>query len=191
MPPRDLMEEVAAWIGKAESDLKAIRLMLPAADALLDIVCYHAQQAAEKYLKALLIFYGIPFRRTHDLEELRRLLPSSSSVPAEVGDLSGLTVEAAESRYPDIGSVYDRKMAEDAGPYRRTGEVIGSRRTALPGLCGTSIGFGSPRPLRVRPLPVSPRLPLSCMTSPHTVAVAPGCYANFLNEYHGLISRWK
>ncbi len=113
MPPREVMEEVAAWIAKAESDLKNIKLVLPAEDAPFDTVYFHAQQAAEKYLKALLVFYGIPIRKTHDLYELLIMLPSSSSVPAEVGDLSDLTDAAVAARYPEMGITYDRKTATD------------------------------------------------------------------------------
>jgi len=123
MPPKEVLEEVAAWIEKAESDFRNIKLVLPADDAPFDTVCYHAQQAAEKYLKALLTFCGIPFRRTHDLPELLLLLPSSSSVPAEVGDLAELTDAAMASRYPYMGTKYDRKMAEDAV---RTAELVKS-----------------------------------------------------------------
>ena len=36
----------------------------------LDTACFHAQQAAEKYLKAFLCFNGIDFPKTHDIEEL-------------------------------------------------------------------------------------------------------------------------
>jgi HEPN domain-containing protein len=121
MPSREVLEEVAAWIAKAESDFKNIELVLPADDAPFDTVCFHAQQAAEKYLKALLTFYGIPFRKTHDLPELVLLLPSRSSVPGEVGDLTDLTYAAADARYPNAAVQYDRTMAEGAV---RTAELV-------------------------------------------------------------------
>ena len=43
---------VDAWIRKAENDFKNIRATLVRADPAWDTVCFHAQQAAEKYLKA-------------------------------------------------------------------------------------------------------------------------------------------
>ena len=43
---------VDSWIRKAENDLKNIRASLVRADPAWDKVCFHAQQAAEKYLKA-------------------------------------------------------------------------------------------------------------------------------------------
>ncbi len=84
MPPRDVMEEVAAWIKKAESDLKNISLVLPAEDAPFDTVAFHAQQAAEKYLKALLTFYGVPSRRTLCLPIRSRPLAMSPRLPVAV-----------------------------------------------------------------------------------------------------------
>ena len=63
---------VNGWLAKAESDLVAGQQLLAAGP--YDIVCFHAQQAIEKLLKALLAFYDQPPPRTHDLEELQRLV---------------------------------------------------------------------------------------------------------------------
>ena len=78
MPSDAVLHEVDAWIKKAESDFRNIEIVMPAEDAPFDTVCFHAQQAAEKYLKALLTFYGVPFGRTHDLPELILKLPEDS-----------------------------------------------------------------------------------------------------------------
>ncbi len=83
-----MKRETKEWIRKAEMDWEAA-LDLAAAAArthkvLHDTICFHCQQAAEKYLKALLQEAGGPITRTHDLElilaklwpdypELRRL----------------------------------------------------------------------------------------------------------------------
>jgi HEPN domain-containing protein len=61
------IEEIKEWIEKADHDLgsaKVIYLHLP---DYFDSIAFHCQQAAEKYLKALLIFYQIDFVRSHDL----------------------------------------------------------------------------------------------------------------------------
>ncbi|MEO1068074.1 MAG: HEPN domain-containing protein [Cyanobacteria bacterium J06638_6] len=50
-----------AWLAKAEADLQAAELLLNAANPLLDIVCYHAQQCAEKYLKGYLVARSVQF----------------------------------------------------------------------------------------------------------------------------------
>jgi len=60
---------VAAWVGKAESDLTNLELCL-AHERALDTACFHAQQAAEKYLKAYLIAVDREFPLVHNLEKL-------------------------------------------------------------------------------------------------------------------------
>lgn len=57
------------WIKKAESDVENMKTMKESGKAL-DTACFHAQQAAEKYLKAFLCFNGLVFPKTHDIEEL-------------------------------------------------------------------------------------------------------------------------
>ena len=57
------------WMRKAESDIDNLTTMMESGKAL-DTACFHAQQAAEKYLKAFLCFNGIDFPKTHDIEEL-------------------------------------------------------------------------------------------------------------------------
>ena len=57
----------AAWIAKADSDFLNIENNLTVARVPWDTVCFHAQQAAEKLLKAFLVYHGHPLLRTHDL----------------------------------------------------------------------------------------------------------------------------
>ncbi len=59
-----------AWVEKAENDLLNVRNNLAAGEVPWDTVCFHAQQAAEKMLKALLLRHGVPAPRTHDLTAL-------------------------------------------------------------------------------------------------------------------------
>lgn len=60
------------WIAKADLDLRSAE-HLNTGDDFFEVVCFHCQQAVEKYLKALLSHYGeIP--RTHDLTLLTRML---------------------------------------------------------------------------------------------------------------------
>lgn len=112
MPGSDGLRQVQAWIAKADNDLKTIEYLLPHAEAPMDTACFHAHQAAEKYIKALLTFYGAPFRKTHDLAELVLGLPSESTISARVGDLAELSDVGIASRYPDDDSAYDRDTAE-------------------------------------------------------------------------------
>jgi len=62
---------VTEWVKKAEGDFKASSKLSKEIDAdYYDAICFHAQQCAEKYLKAFLVEKNIRFDRTHDLEEL-------------------------------------------------------------------------------------------------------------------------
>ncbi len=61
------------WFQKADHDLANARIVLDAKETPgrpLDTVCFHCQQAVEKYLKGFLTFKEIEFRKEHDLEYL-------------------------------------------------------------------------------------------------------------------------
>ena len=88
------------WFHKAENDLRNVEITMAAEDPPYDTICFHAQQAAEKYLKGFLTFHGIPFGRTHDLAELLDLGKPAADMEAVVGDLEELTIFAVLPRYP-------------------------------------------------------------------------------------------
>src|ERR1039458_4805249 len=72
-PDPDTLLVLREWIERADADLHVAEQL--AAEAARDlrvreIVGFHCQQAAEKYLKALLTRYQIEFRKTHDLRVL-------------------------------------------------------------------------------------------------------------------------
>ena len=87
------------WLRYANSDLELARIEKPEG-VLLENLCFHAQQAAEKTLKAVLIFLEIDFPRTHNIRTLLDLLPEGVDVPQEVEESAILTDYAVESRYP-------------------------------------------------------------------------------------------
>jgi HEPN domain-containing protein len=70
-PENARLQDVRAWLSKAELDLKAAAHEMSApAEGLWGDVMFHSQQAAEKALKAFLSWHDVPFRKTHNLEEL-------------------------------------------------------------------------------------------------------------------------
>lgn len=88
------------WLTRARGDLALARIILPE-DAFFEDLCYHAQQAAEKAIKAVYIHYGIKFQYIHDLGELLfRLKNESVPIPPEIEETSELSVFASEARIP-------------------------------------------------------------------------------------------
>lgn len=84
----------------ARQDEKAVAALSHIRDIGDAIVGFHAQQAVEKALKAVLSSAGIAFRRTHDLAELLDLLADSGlSAPPEAETLDELNPYAVEARY--------------------------------------------------------------------------------------------
>jgi HEPN domain-containing protein len=74
------------------------------AEAFHEDLCFHAQQAAEKAIKAVYRHRGLAFRYTHDLAELiAGLMEYGLEVPPEVEEAQMLTTYAWEARYPGLG----------------------------------------------------------------------------------------
>jgi HEPN domain-containing protein len=108
-------EQTPEWVGKAEEDFSTIeQLFIEGKRPPLAIVCFHAQQCVEKYLKAYLIEKNIEFEKTHSLTILLELaLPSVPQWVLHRDALAVLTNFAVISRYPDE-IIIDRKITQDA-----------------------------------------------------------------------------
>lgn len=92
---------VGDWMAKARADLKSARQLLSFAnDADTCAVCFHAQQAAEKSLKALLLQSNLDPPRTHDLSALVELLPRQFAGYFDLDALDAVTQYAVTTRYP-------------------------------------------------------------------------------------------
>ena len=89
------------WAQKAERDYAAIALHQGAEDPDFDIICFHAQQCIEKYLKAWLQETNIRFAKTHDLKELLDLiLPVIPDWDVWQADFSVFSEDAIDFLYP-------------------------------------------------------------------------------------------
>ncbi len=96
------------WLDYAYSDQEAAQALLNNPELFPRQVCFLAQQAAEKALKAILILLEIEFPFTHDLDRLRESIPSGWRVKAEFPKLYGLSIWAVKSRSPgDMPDVLD------------------------------------------------------------------------------------
>jgi HEPN domain-containing protein len=100
-------------LSRAAEDEAAARELLPVDRVTDAIIAFHAQQAVEKVLKAVLASRDVGFPFTHDLRALEELCASNGiTIPSELDDLDLLTPYAARARYeaPDPATV-DRKTA--------------------------------------------------------------------------------
>src|SRR5262249_3111213 len=102
--PNPVIAVVREWVVKAENDLKtAIHTLTLGPDAPTDTVSFHAQQCIEKYLKALLVWRGTPFPRTHDIRLLTALIPAKLRPKLDRKVKGRLTDYATVMRYPGAG----------------------------------------------------------------------------------------
>lgn len=93
--------EFEEWIEYAEDDYENARLVIHRRKPSVYGSCFHAQQCAEKYMKALLVFKGKSFPMTHDLLVINSLLMNAGIVlglPED--DLDTLSRFAVITRYP-------------------------------------------------------------------------------------------
>jgi HEPN domain-containing protein len=89
------------WLSHAESDLRLARMASKDPQIVRGQVCFHAQQAAEKAIKAALLLRGIEFPLTHDIEELLVIGEDHGfAIPGEIQGAGRLTPYAVETRYP-------------------------------------------------------------------------------------------
>jgi len=94
-------ELALAWLEKADHDLITARQTLLLPDGPTDTVCFHAQQAVEKSLKAVLVCRQVPFPKTHNLIRLMDLaLRYMPELEAYRRDFAQMSLYSAEVRYP-------------------------------------------------------------------------------------------
>lgn len=113
--------EAAQWVRYAEDGLLGARALATASRPLRNLVCFHCQQSAEKYLKALIQQLGLVVPRTHDLEELLDLLlPHEATLARRRRGLRSLTRYAVGFRYPGIRATSRQMQAalREAGTVR-------------------------------------------------------------------------
>ena len=102
MPPEGgSPEDPREWLRRARSNLARSSQGQVTPDVLFEDVCFDAQQAVEKALKALLVSKSVQVPRTHAISELLTMLVDLGfDIPAEVHEASALTDYAVAARYP-------------------------------------------------------------------------------------------
>ncbi len=115
------------WLEFALQDLDAGQRF--AGQIAPHIVCFHAQQAAEKALKAVIVHRGDVHPRTHDLLTLRGLMPKMLQEQLDDASLTWLTGFAVHARYADDLSEVTPDDATDA--LRIAADVVARVRAHL------------------------------------------------------------
>src|SRR4051812_46298695 len=90
-----------AWVRKAEEDRRALLQLRAARPMVHSVICFHCQQMAEKYLKALGVEHRLAMPRTHDCDALVHLLLQIDPALTRLRRAAlGLSDFAVDSRYP-------------------------------------------------------------------------------------------
>lgn len=109
-----VQELVADWLRWAHADM-TVAALIDDERIAPEIVAFHAQQAAEKMLKALLVLRQVDFPRTHSIGALLALCEEAGFAGAqELVDASSLTRYAVAARYPGEDEPVGRLEAKDA-----------------------------------------------------------------------------
>ncbi len=129
-PPDDPRE----WLNRARSNL--LRARSQKEGIYLEDLCFDAQQAAEKAIKAVLIHRHVRFPYVHDLTELLTLIEHvGQTVPEGIKQAAKLTRYAVVTRYPGLAEPvsheeYEEAVALAGEVIRWAEEVIGKESTS-------------------------------------------------------------
>ena len=122
---RVIWDFVQEWLRKADGDLQAAEhlLTLPQQDHFA--AAFHAQQAAEKFLKAFLVRHQIAFPKTHKIEELLQLAAEvKEGLKSELASATMLTPFGVDFRYPGEETAELKTAREATHQARRVRDVI-------------------------------------------------------------------
>ncbi len=128
MSDPEVLKVLGRWLEYAEDDLQAAQILLEQG-GVPRTACFHAQQAAEKSLKATFVFLQVDFPFTHDLDRLRDLLPEGWAVKEDFPDLAGLSKWAVEPRYP--GEVIEATREDAVSAINQAKEIFETTVTDL------------------------------------------------------------
>jgi HEPN domain-containing protein len=107
-----IIQKVKQWFEIADEDLQLALFAFNMSSPIpYRLIAYHCQQAAEKYLKGLLVYLQIDFPYTHSIERLIELIPKEIAVSFSLNEVNDLTDYAVAKRYPDY---YEKISLEDA-----------------------------------------------------------------------------
>ena len=101
VPNERVLHNVKQWLIHGDEDLKmASHALGLGAQSPYRLIAYHAQQCAEKYLKAFLVYCGVDFPYTHNISTLLELCSEHTNWAAKLQDAEQLTLYSITTRYP-------------------------------------------------------------------------------------------
>jgi HEPN domain-containing protein len=107
------MERYKSWIDRAKSSYELSRATIHN-NIYFEDLCYQAQQAAEKALKGLLIYYGVEPELTHNIGVLLNELEKFTEIAENIKDAMNLTNYAVQTRYPGGYDAITKEEYENA-----------------------------------------------------------------------------
>jgi HEPN domain-containing protein len=108
---KDKSDYIKNWLFRANEDVAVMdSLVKSGAEYYTSSICFHAQQASEKFLKAFLAYHDIDFPRTHDLDYLLLECQKLDKEAFQI-DFKSLTDFGVSVRYPDDFYIPDEKEA--------------------------------------------------------------------------------
>lgn len=128
MRPREEVksELVRQWLAKGEEDFDVAEHLVSQGARYFRAAGFHAQQAAEKYLKALLVHHQVEFPKTHDLGELLDLLTSvEGPLASSLGEATALNPYGVDTRYPgDMPEISEDEAKRAAKLARKVRDAV-------------------------------------------------------------------
>lgn len=133
------LELTREWFKKADHDLLNAEIILESGrePLPLDTVCFHCQQAVEKYLKGFLAYHEVQFPRTHFLATLLDQCKHIDKTFEELDEVIELNAYAVDIRYPDDAMEITLKDTQEAYEIANrvksfvTGKALGSAANSL------------------------------------------------------------
>lgn len=131
VPPEEVSRElVREWLRKAEEDFEVAEYLVSHDQPYFGTIGFHAQQAAEKYIKAFLVHHEVEFPKTHDLDKLLDLMATvAPSLAESLRDMTVLSVYGVEIRYP--ADIPEMSLVDAETAVELAGRVRDAVRNAL------------------------------------------------------------
>ena len=117
---QDDIDYIREWLRKADDDIIIAGRAIDFPPVILDIACFHCQQAVEKYLKAFLLYQRQRIKKTHFVSYLQVKCAEVDKEFAKI-DLKKLDDFAVDIRYPDDAIA---PTLEESKEYLQTAEAI-------------------------------------------------------------------